>query len=87
VTTERPGATFMSKGGYHHHIAVNTWGNRTRPAEDDHGRIGMLWFEIALPNRSSGAALAVEFGAPVTADQPLVVTDPNGLAIRFVAQA
>jgi catechol 2,3-dioxygenase len=87
VTTERPGATFMSKGGYHHHIAVNTWGNRTGPAEDDHGRIGMLWFEIALPDRSSGAALAVEFGAPVTADQPLVVTDPNGLAIRFVAQA
>jgi catechol 2,3-dioxygenase len=87
VTTERPGATFMSKGGYHHHIAVNTWGNRTRPAEDDHGRIGMLWFEIALPDRSSGAALAVEFGAPVSADQPLVVTDPNGLAIRFVAPA
>jgi hypothetical protein len=47
----------------------------------------MLWFEIALPDRSSVAALAVEFGAPVTADQPLVVTDPNGLAIRFAAQA
>jgi catechol 2,3-dioxygenase len=87
VTTEGPGATFMSKGGYHHHVAVNTWGNRTRPADDDHGRIGMLWFEIALPDRASVAALAVEFGAPVPDDQRLVVTDPNGLAIRFVAQA
>jgi catechol 2,3-dioxygenase len=87
VTAERPGATFMSKGGYHHHIAVNTWGGRTRPAQDDRGRIGMLWFEIALPEGSSVAALAVEFGAPASADEPLAVTDPNGLAIHFVAPA
>jgi catechol 2,3-dioxygenase len=85
VTAERPGATFMSKGGYHHHVAVNTWGGRTRPAQDDRGRIGMLWFEIELPDPSGLAALAVDFGAPVNAGQPLVVTDPNGLAIRFVA--
>jgi hypothetical protein len=50
-------------------------------------RIGMLWFEIALPDRSAVAALAEDLGAPVAADQPLVVTDPNGLAIRFVAPA
>src|SRR5690606_41599266 len=41
VTTERPGALFMSKGGYHHHVAVNTWGKRARPAEDHDGRIGI----------------------------------------------
>jgi catechol 2,3-dioxygenase len=87
VTAERPGATFMSKGGYHHHVAVNTWGGRTKPARDDRGRIGMLWFEIELPSRPALAALAEDLGAEVTADQPLVVTDPNGLAIRFVAQA
>jgi catechol 2,3-dioxygenase len=87
VTTERPGATFMSKGGYHHHVAVNTWGGRTRPAQDDRDRIGMLWFEIELPDRTGLAALAKDFDAEVTAGQPLVVTDPNGLAIRFVAQA
>jgi catechol 2,3-dioxygenase len=87
VTAQRPGATFMSKGGYHHHIAVNTWGGRTRPAHDEPVRIGMLWFEIALPDRSAVAALAEDLGAPVAADQPLVVTDPNGLAIRFVAPA
>jgi catechol 2,3-dioxygenase len=85
VTTERPGATFMSKGGYHHHVAVNTWAGRTRPAHDDRGRLGMLWFEIELPDRSGLAALAEEFGAQMAADQTAVVTDPNGLAIRFVA--
>jgi catechol 2,3-dioxygenase len=86
VTAERPGATFMSKGGYHHHVAVNTWGGRTRPARDDRERIGMLWFEIELPDQRALAELAENFGPEVRADQMLVVTDPNGLAIRFVAQ-
>jgi catechol 2,3-dioxygenase len=86
VTAERPGATFMSKGGYHHHVAVNTWGGRTRPAQDHRGRLGMLWFEIELPDRPGLAALAEDFGATAT-DRALVVSDPSGLAIRFVAQA
>ena len=85
VTTERPGATFMSKGGYHHHVAVNTWGGRTRPAQDDQGRIGMLWFEIALPDRSSLAAIAGIGRA--AADGRSSSADPNGLAIRFVPPA
>ena len=87
VTAERPGATFMSKGGYHHHLAVNTWGSRTKPARDDRGRIGMLWFEIELPDQRALTALAEAFGAEVRSDQMLVVTDPNGLAIRFVTHA
>jgi catechol 2,3-dioxygenase len=87
VTTERAGAIFMSKGGYHHHVAVNTWGGRTRAARDDRERIGMLWFEIQLPDRQDLAAVADALGADVTADQTLVVADPNGLAIRFVTPA
>jgi len=87
VTTERPGASFMSKGGYHHHVAVNTWGHKTRPAQDHRERIGMLWFEIQLPDRASVAALAEDLGLAVAADEALVVSDPNGLAIRFVAKA
>ena len=87
VTAERPGATFMSKGGYHHHVAVNTWGGKTRPAEDHPGRIGMLWLEIELPDRSSLAAFPEDLGAGSRDDRALVIRDPNGLAIRFVAQA
>jgi catechol 2,3-dioxygenase len=87
VTTERPGASFMSKGGYHHHVAVNTWGGKTRPAADRPGRIGMLWFEIQLPDRSSLAAMAEDLGAAPAAEDALVVSDPDGLAIRFVAPA
>jgi catechol 2,3-dioxygenase len=85
VTAERPGASFMSKGGYHHHVAVNTWGGKSRPADDHPGRIGMLWFEIQVPDRSGLAALAQDLGAAPAAEGPLAVSDPNGLAIRFVA--
>lgn len=28
VTSEHPGALFVSAGGYHHHLAVNTWNSR-----------------------------------------------------------
>jgi catechol 2,3-dioxygenase len=87
VTAERPGASFMSKGGYHHHVAVNTWGGKTKPAEDHSERIGMLWFEIQMPDRSSLAALVDDLGAAPGAEGPLAVGDPNGLAIRFVAEA
>ncbi|MES1156018.1 MAG: VOC family protein, partial [Pseudorhodoplanes sp.] len=27
-TYRRPGAVFMSAGGYHHHIALNSWESR-----------------------------------------------------------
>jgi len=43
-----PGALFVSAGGYHHHIGLNTWhsaGSGPPPA----GSIGLRSFEVALP--------------------------------------
>jgi catechol 2,3-dioxygenase len=87
VTAERPGAVFMSVGGYHHHVAANTWGRKTRPAPGGGAHIGMLWYEMELPDRAHLAALAEGLGQAGPADAMLVVTDPNGLAIRFLARA
>ena len=28
LTTSRPGAAFISAGGYHHHLGLNTWESR-----------------------------------------------------------
>jgi catechol 2,3-dioxygenase len=83
VTTERPGATFMSVGGYHHHLAVNTWGRRIRPAPQGEEHIGMLWYEMELPSSADLAAVAKGLGEVAPGDGELVVTDPNGLPIRF----
>jgi catechol 2,3-dioxygenase len=87
VTTEGSGATFMSVGGYHHHLALNTWGRKVRPAPRGDEHIGMLWYEMALPDRADLATLAEGLGETAPVEGALVVTDPNGLTIRFLAQA
>lgn len=86
VTAERSGATFMSVGGYHHHLAVNTWGGKTRPAEPEGDHIGMLWFEIEVP-APAVSVLAEEFAEAAPRDGRVAVRDPNGLEIRFVGRA
>jgi catechol 2,3-dioxygenase len=87
VTAERPGATFMAVGGYHHHLAANTWGGKTRPAPAGGDHIGMLWYEVEVPEREDLAALAKGLGESDPGDAMLVVADPNGLAIRFCARS
>jgi catechol 2,3-dioxygenase len=50
VTTTRPGAAFLSAGGYHHHIALNTWESRAGqpPAP---GTTGLYHVAILYPTR------------------------------------
>lgn len=43
-------AVFLSAGGYHHHIALNTWaGKGAKPAPRGHS--GLYHFAILYPNR------------------------------------
>jgi catechol 2,3-dioxygenase len=47
-----PGALFVSAGGYHHHIGLNTWHSRgASPAVP--GSIGLRAFDVELPNRDA----------------------------------
>ena len=87
VTTERPGATFMSVGGYHHHLALNTWGRKSRPAAPDDEHIAMLWYEMELPDREDLAKIAAGLDQSEPAGEALVARDPNGLTVRFLARA
>ena len=43
-----PGALFVSAGGYHHHIGLNTWAGQGAPPPPP-GTRGLRWFEIRLP--------------------------------------
>jgi catechol 2,3-dioxygenase len=50
VTARVPGALFVSAGGYHHHIGLNTWhslGAQPTPAN----RAGLQTYVIAIPTR------------------------------------
>jgi len=50
LTTSRPGAAFISAGGYHHHIGLNTWESRggSPPAP---GATGLYHTAILYPTR------------------------------------
>ncbi len=43
-----PGALFLSVGGYHHHIGLNTWGGRGIPPRRE-GEMGIASFRISVP--------------------------------------
>jgi catechol 2,3-dioxygenase len=72
-----PGALFLSAGGYHHHLGLNTW-SRGGPADDDHARL--LEWRIVLTAEADVDAVASSLeaagravrrnGAGVTADDP-----------------
>jgi catechol 2,3-dioxygenase len=86
VTQHMPQASFLSTGGYHHHVAVNTWasgGSPRRPA----GLTGLLEVEwraadaetfarVAAALRPSGALLEETPGL-------LRAEDPSGNALRL----
>lgn len=50
VTTQRPGAVFMSAGGYHHHLAINTWESRGGEPPTP-GTTGLYHTAILYPTR------------------------------------
>jgi catechol 2,3-dioxygenase len=43
-----PGALFLSAGGYHHHLGVNTWARSAAPAAPDDARL--LAWSLVLPH-------------------------------------
>jgi catechol 2,3-dioxygenase len=84
-----PGALFVSAGGYHHHIGLNTWNSRggTPPPP---GAIGLNAYEVRLPDaaalsdvlaRLQAAGIATEVGA----DGATLVRDPSGNGILLGA--
>ena len=51
-----PGALFLSAGGYHHHIGLNTWASRGAPPPPPDSA-GLASFSFVLPDRESLAHL------------------------------
>src|ERR1700744_6089083 len=48
-------AAFLSAGGYHHHIGLNTW-HSAGAAPAPEGSVGLRSFEIELPDEPALAA-------------------------------
>jgi catechol 2,3-dioxygenase len=56
LTRRRGGATFMSSGGYHHHVGANVWHSDGAQKRDDR-RAGIAWFSIESANGAAYDAL------------------------------
>lgn len=75
VTAEWDGALFVSAGGYHHHMGMNTW--QSRGAGPRAATIGLGQVAIAVPTRDDLAALTGRL-----AGHRIPVRD-DGRSVRF----
>ncbi|WP_298648550.1 VOC family protein [uncultured Proteiniphilum sp.] len=69
-------AAFVSAGGYHHHIGLNTWHSRDMPASSKNG-VGLYHLAIVYPARKD---LAVIFNRLVKAGYPLTGASDHGVS-------
>ncbi|MHB8531795.1 MAG: VOC family protein, partial [Solirubrobacteraceae bacterium] len=92
-----PSAAFVSAGGYHHHIGLNSWQSAGGPpAPADAPGLREIAFELSGPERvddvtaRAGERDGAAAGQPLTvrdpAGQPLTVRDPDGERLVFGAR-
>jgi catechol 2,3-dioxygenase len=86
LTRRRGGATFMSSGGYHHHVGANVWHSAGAGLRDPN-RAGLAWFTVEAADNAAYEAAVARFkaaDAPVKPMQDGVETaDPWGTRVRM----
>ena len=85
-----PSALFVSAGGYHHHIGLNTWAGVGAPPPPP-GAIGLRHFDVSLPTDAAVADVMLRVRAaeiPIeSVDGGFLVRDPSGNAICFTRRS
>ncbi|GAB1445187.1 VOC family protein [Flammeovirgaceae bacterium] len=69
-------AAFISAGGYHHHIGLNTWHSKDAPPASTYG-VGLFHTAIVYPTRKD---LAVAYGRLQQANYPLTGAANHGVS-------
>ena len=72
-----PQAAFLSAGGYHHHLAGNTWESRGAPAAPD-GTARLLAYAVVCPDAESATEVAGRIGGAEA-------KDPSGNTLLITA--
>jgi catechol 2,3-dioxygenase len=84
-------AVFLSAGGYHHHIGLNTWAGRGAPAPAP-GTTGLYHFAILYPDRAALAAavrrvlqagVALEGASDHGVSEAVYLRDPDGNGVEL----
>ena len=84
-------AVFLSAGGYHHHIGLNTWAGRGAAAPPP-GTTGLYHFAILYPDRRALAAAVrrvLDAGVPLEGasdhgvSEAIYLRDPDGNGVEL----
>ncbi len=84
-------AAFISAGGYHHHIGLNTWQGEGVPPQPQ-GYAGLYHHAILYPTRHALATVLrrlMELGYPMTGfsdhgvSEALYLNDPDGIGVEL----
>lgn len=85
-----PSAAFLSAGGYHHHVGLNTWAGANLPPISTQAA-GLIWFTIDLPDRESYHELHDRLAdggmAAEEHEEGLLFHDPSGIGIILRSRA
>ncbi|HVC26985.1 MAG TPA: VOC family protein [Nitrososphaerales archaeon] len=79
------GAAFLSAGGYHHHIGLNTWHSLGGTPHED-GDAGLDEFRIIVPERAVLDEVARRVPGTGGDDGSLAISDPDGIRVTIVPQ-
>ncbi len=85
-----PGALFVSAGGYHHHVGLNTWNSRGA-GPPVAGAVGLRGFAVVLPDRAGldsvlGRLEAASMPSEAV-DSATLVRDPSGNPVLLTQAA
>ncbi len=69
-------AAFISAGGYHHHIGLNTWHSKGMPKASQEG-VGLYHLAVVYPTRKDLAAI---FDRLLKAEYPLTGASDHGVS-------
>ena len=84
-------AAFLSAGGYHHHLGLNTWESRGGPPPQP-GSTGLYHFAILYPNRRELAralkrlvdhGVAIDGASDHGVSEAIYLHDPDGNGIEI----
>ncbi|MED4224034.1 VOC family protein [Neobacillus cucumis] len=81
VVSYYPQAVFLSSGGYHHHVAINTWQGAGAPTPPKNS-VGLKWYTLVFPSEGAREKVIKQLkllGAPISKEgNDYVTSDPAG---------
>lgn len=91
MTTYGDSAAFISAGGYHHHIGLNTWHSKNAPKANRRG-VGLFHTAILYPTRRDLAVIVqrlIDHSYPISGasdhgvSEAIYLDDPDGNGVEL----